>query len=340
VALIAKSGHHLQVNESKGVIIQMRYLVTGAAGFIGSHLCEALVRDGQDVVGLDAFIPYYPRALKERNLQFLSQQPNFIFFERDLRTDELAPALDGVNVIFHLAAMPGLLASWKNFDLYATCNVQATQHLLEAARINGRVQQFIYASTSSIYGDYVVGPETTPPQPVSPYGITKLAAEHLVKTYERQFGLPTTTLRYFSVYGPRQRPDMGYQIFIERILNGQSITIFGDGTQSRSNTYVMDIVRGTRLASERFTSGAVYNIGGIDEVSANDVIHLLEDITGRKAIIHYGPSRPGEQSRTVADITRAREHLGYEPRTSIREGLTAQVEWNVEQAAQKVASGD
>jgi nucleoside-diphosphate-sugar epimerase len=316
----------------------MRYLVTGAAGFIGSHLCEALVADGHEVVGLDAFIPYYPRLLKERNLQFLSQQPNFTFLECDLRTDELAPALSGIDVLFHLGAMPGLLASWQNFDLYATCNIQATQRLLEAVRLNGHVQQFIYASTSSIYGDYVVGPETTPAQPVSPYGITKLAAEHLVRTYERQFGLHTTILRYFSVYGPRQRPDMGYQIFIDRILNRQPITIFGDGSQSRSNTYVSDIVRGTRLASDRFTPGAVYNIGGVDEVSAIDVIRLLEDITGQEAIIHYGPARPGEQSRTVADITRARGHLGYEPRTSIREGLAAQVEWNRELAAQKAVS--
>jgi nucleoside-diphosphate-sugar epimerase len=317
----------------------MRYLVTGAAGFIGSHLCEALAADGHPVVGLDAFIPYYPRPLKERNLQFLTQQPNFTFLECDLRTDELVPALNGIDVIFHVAAMPGLVASWQNFDLYATCNIQATQRLLEAARTNGHIQQFIHASTSSIYGDYVIGPETASNQPVSPYGITKLAAEHLVKTYERQFGLPTTILRYFSVYGPRQRPDMGYQIFIERILNGQPITIFGDGSQSRSNTYVSDIVNGTRLASERFTPGAVYNIGGVDEVSAIDVIRLLEDITGQDAIIHYGPSRPGEQSRTVADITHARKELGYEPSVSIREGLAAQVEWNREQIAQKVASG-
>jgi UDP-glucuronate 4-epimerase len=325
----------------KGLSEDMRYLVTGAAGFIGSHVCEALVADGHAVVGLDAFISYYPRPLKERNLQVLAQQPNFTFLERDLRTDDLAPALEGVEVIFHVAAMPGLMASWQTFDQYATCNIQATQRLLEAARTSGHVRQFIHASTSSIYGDYVVGPETTPPQPVSPYGITKLAAEHLVRTYERQFGLPTTILRYFSVYGPRQRPDMGYQIFIERILNGQPITIFGDGSQSRSNTYVGDIVRGTRLASEKFTPGAVYNIGGVDEVSANDVIRLLEDITGRRAIINYGPTRPGEQSRTVADIARAREHLGYEPRTSIREGLAAQVEWNRELAAQKaVSSGD
>jgi nucleoside-diphosphate-sugar epimerase len=208
-----------------------------------------------------------------------------------------------------------------------TCNVQATQRLLEAMRIAGGVEQLVYASTSSVYGAYVTGPESTTPQPVSPYGITKLAAEHLIRTYDRQYGLPSTILRYFSVYGPRQRPDMGYYVFIERILSGRPITIFGDGKQLRGSTYVGDIVRGTIRAHERFERGATYNLGGSEETSANQVIDLLEMIIGKKAIREYGPARPGEQARSLADTTRARDRLGFVPSTPLREGLAAQVAW-------------
>jgi nucleoside-diphosphate-sugar epimerase len=279
------------------------------------------------VVGLDAFIPYYPRAVKERNLEGLRRQERFVFHELDLRTDDLAPALDGVEVVFHIAAMGGLLLSWTHFDAYMTCNIQATQRLLEAARQHGGIRQWIHASTSSIYGGNVTGPETTLPQPVSPYGITKLAAEHLVQTYERTFGLPTTMLRYFSVYGPRQRPDMGYYLFIDSILHERPITIWGDGTQLRGNTYVGDVVRATVLAHQRFTPGAVYNIGGAEEVSANQVISLLEEIIGHKAILQYGPARPGEQQRALADTRLASERLGFTPCMPLREGLAAQVAW-------------
>lgn len=305
----------------------MRYLVTGAAGFIGSHLCEALLAAEAEVVGLDAFIPYYPRAVKERNLAGLCRHPRFAFHELDLRTDDLRPALEGVAVIFHLAAMGGLLVSWTDFDLYMSCNIQATQRLLAAAGAAGGARQLIYASTSSIYGRYVTGPETTTPAPASPYGITKLAAEHLVRTYGEQFGLPATILRYYSVYGPRQRPDMGYYLFIDSLLRDHPITIFGDGTQRRANTYVTDIVRATLLAHERFEPGAIYNVGGAEEVSVNEVIGLLEEIIGRPARVQSGPERPGEQTRTLADVGRARARLGYAPAMPLREGLAAQVAW-------------
>jgi nucleoside-diphosphate-sugar epimerase len=305
----------------------MRVLVTGAAGFIGSHLCDGLLAEGHEVGGLDAFIPYYPRAVKEHNLQTVRAHPRFTFYELDLRRDDLAAPLEGVEVIFHLAAMGGLLVSWRDFDSYMTCNIQATQRLLEAARRAGTVRQFIHASTSSIYGSNVTGPETTPPHPVSPYGITKLAAEQLVQTYHEQFGLPATILRYFSVYGPRQRPDMGYYIFIDQILHGRPITIWGDGNQLRGNTYVGDIVRATILAQRRFSPGAIYNIGGAEEISANQVIGLLEEITGQRAIVEHGPVRPGEQRRALADTTLAREQLGFTPQMPLRDGLAAQVAW-------------
>ena len=305
----------------------LRYLVTGAAGFIGSQLCDALLATGRDVVGVDCFVPYYPRPIKERNLAGALASRHFTFLELDLRRGDLTPALDGVSVVFHLAAMGGLLRSWQDFDLYLTCNVQATQRLLEAIRTHGRVEQLIHASTSSIYGAYATGPETIPAEPVSPYGITKLAAEHLVKTYDRQFGLPATILRYYSVYGPRQRPDMGYHIFVDRILTGRPITIAGDGNQLRGSTYVADIVRGTILAHERFERGSIYNLGGSDEASANEVIDLLEDLIGRPAIREYGPARPGEQARSLADTSLAQARLGFAPSTPLREGLAAQVEW-------------
>jgi nucleoside-diphosphate-sugar epimerase len=285
-----------------------------------------LLAEGYEVVGLDAFIPYYPRVVKEQNLQRFLDHPRFTFYERDLRTADLAPVLDGVEVVFHLAAMGGLLLSWTDFDLYMTCNIQATQRLLEAARISGQVRQIIYASTSSVYGREVTGPETTPPHPASPYGITKLAAENLVQTYQGQFGLPATILRYFSVYGPRQRPDMGYNIFIDRILRGQPITIWGDGNQLRGNTYVGDIVQATILAHQQFTPGAIYNVGGAEEINANQVLRIVQEITGCTPIVQYGPSRPGEQSRALAD-TRRIQQLGFMPRMPLREGLAAQIAW-------------
>jgi len=305
----------------------LRSLVTGAAGFIGSHLCETLLAAGHEVVGLDAFIPYYPRAIKEANLTGLRANPRFTFHELDLRTDDLAPALEGVDTVFHLAAMGGLVLSWTRFDLYMTCNILATQRLLEATRQAGTVGEFIYSSTSSIYGSDVTGPETTTPHPVSPYGITKLAAEHLVQAYDRQFGISSTSLRYFSVYGPRQRPDMGYYIFTDAILHGKPITVFGDGNQLRGNTYVTDIARATLLAHDKFERGTVYNLGGSEEISANQVISLLEEIIGKPAQVQYAPARPGEQSRTLADTTLAQQRLGFVPQMSLRDGLTEQVRW-------------
>ncbi|HIE10897.1 MAG TPA: NAD-dependent epimerase/dehydratase family protein [Kiritimatiellae bacterium] len=308
----------------------MKCIVTGAAGFIGSHLCEALVSQGHEVVGIDAFIPYYPRAVKESNLQEVRCRPRFAFVEGDLRTVDLDPLMDGVEVVFHLAAMPGLMRSWSDLDLYSSCNILATQRLLEAARCHS-VAHFIHASTSSVYGRNADGDEASPLRPVSPYGVTKLAAEHLCLAYRENFGVPVTILRYFSVYGPRQRPDMGYHILIRSILEGRPFPLYGDGEQTRSNTFIRDCIAATLLAARRrdVALGETFNVGGGQVVSLNEVIALVEKLAGRKARIMRRPPRPGDQRHTRADIGKAHKLLGYEPTTPVTEGLRAQFEWQM-----------
>ncbi len=303
-------------------------LVTGAAGFVGSHLSEKLLAAGHTVVGVDAFIPYYPRAIKERNLASALAHPAFTFHELDLRHAELAPVLEGADIVFHTAAMAGLLKSWQQFEEYMSCNILATQRLLDAA-VAANVGHFLHCSTSSVYGRFATGDESAPLAPISPYGITKLAAEELCRAYGEKDGLRFTILRLFSVYGPRQRPDMGYNIFIRKILAGETITVDGDGTDSRSNTYVADCVRGLMLAAEQpeRSAGQVFNLGGGEEVNVNEVLGILEELSGQKARIEHGPQRPGDQRRTVADIGKARSLLGYDPQTRIVDGLAAQVAW-------------
>lgn len=305
-----------------------RCLVTGAAGFIGSHLCEALLSEGHEVVGLDAFIPYYPRTIKETNLAAARRNPRFAFHELDLRTADLDPVIAGCEVVFHEAAMPGLMKSWSHLDLYATCNLTGTQRLLEVAR-DARVAHFIHVSTSSVYGREATGPESSILRPCSPYGITKLAAEHLCRTYADSFGLPLTILRYFSVYGPRQRPDMAYHILIRCLLKGEPFTLYGVGDQTRSNTFVADCVRATLLAMKHRDRalGETFNVGGGQIVSLNEVVSLLEELTGRALDIRREPARPGDQKHTAADIARITSVLGYRPSTPVRQGLEAQLAW-------------
>lgn len=303
-------------------------LVTGAAGFVGSHLSNELLRRGHQVIGVDAFIPYYPRSLKELNLSPLRANANFDFHEVDLRTDDLAPLFaDKVDAVFHLAAQAGLLRSWKEFESYMTCNVLATQRLLDATTASK--PHFLHISTSSVYGRFATGDENSPQAPISPYGITKLAAENLVQAYGVNFGLPATILRLFSVFGPGQRPDMGYNIFIDRILKGEMITIDGDGTDSRSNTYVLDVVQGLVRAFEQpqQSVGEAFNIGGGEEVTVLQVLEMLQELSGIEARTTYGPSRPGDQRRTAADITKASERLGYAPTIGVLEGLRNQLAW-------------
>ena len=305
-----------------------RVLVTGSAGFIGSHLCEALLIRDYEVVGLDAFIPYYPRSFKEANLEISMEFDNFEFHSIDLRTAPLDDLVRDCEIIVHLAAMPGLMRSWSDFKLYSSCNIDATQRLLEAAQKQG-VEHFVYGSTSSVYGIEATGSETSELRPYSPYGLTKLAAEHLCRAYEANFGLPVSILRFFSVYGPRQRPDMAYNILIDGLIHSRPFTRFGNGEQTRSNTYISDCVHAIVLTVEKrdVSLGETFNVGGGQVITLNKVIQLLENIVGKKIVIENKPERPGDQKNTQADVSKARNLLEYQPVIPVEEGLLAQVQW-------------
>jgi nucleoside-diphosphate-sugar epimerase len=314
----------------------MRILVTGAAGFVGSHLSEALVTAGHDVIGLDAFVDYYPRPIKESNLALLRSDPRFTFHELDLRYDDLGPAVDGVEVVIHEAAMAGLPRSFTDFRSYMDCNLLGTQRLLEAAR-TANVRRFIHISTSSVYGLEAVGDETRPTRPISPYGVTKLAAEYLVLAFVETFGLPATILRYFSIFGPRHRPDMAYHIFTEALLDGRPIVVFGDGEQTRSNTFVTDAVSGTMAALDGAAVGEIYNIGGGESITVNESIRVLADALGMEPDIRHEAVRLGDQRHTAADTAKARAGFGYVPTVGPVEGLRAQAAW--QRSARDVSTG-
>lgn len=304
----------------------MKVVVTGAAGFVGSHLAEALLAAGHEVVGIDCFTDYYARADKEANLLGARDTPGFRFVEADLRTADLAPLLDGADAVVNEAATPGLVLSWDDFERYQSTNLSAVKRLIDAA-IEVGVGHFVQASTSSVYGVDATGPEDSVTLPVSPYGVTKLAAEHLLRAHHQSFGLPLTILRYFSIYGPRQRPDMAYRIFCERLLRGEPITVFGDGEQSRSNTYVTDCVSATVAALHRPPEGAILNIGGGREITLREAIGLLAAELGVEPVIERRDARKGDQRRTHADTTRARELLGWTPQVEPEAGLAAEVRW-------------
>ncbi len=314
-------------------------LITGVAGFVGSHLAEALLAMGHTVVGTDCLTDYYSPAIKKHNLQGPQSNPRFRFLQADLLKTDLRSLLSAgkdqanggacVDYVFHLAAQPGVRASWgKSFEIYTRNNIEATQALLEAAK-QLPIKKFVYASSSSVYGDAETYPtaETLAPHPISPYGVSKLAAEHLCMLYWRNYGVRTVGLRYFTVYGPRQRPDMGFNKFISAMLDDKEIEIYGDGEQTRDFTYVSDAVQGTISGATSEAVGEVFNIGGGSRVTVNQVLRTLESIVGKKAKVKYIENQKGDVRHTAADISKAQRLLGYRPQVTTKEGLAREVEW-------------
>ena len=314
----------------------MRCLVTGAGGFVGSHLSERLIRDGHEVVGIDSFSDYYNRAQKEANLSGLRKASGFSFVELDLaESTGLRKMVENLDVVFHLAGQPGVRASWGDgFAGYIKANIVATQRLLEAVK-DSRPTKFVYASSSSIYGDAEAfpTPETVLPRPVSPYGMTKLAGEHLCFLYGRNFKFPVVAVRYFTVYGPRQRPDMAFSRFINGFLEGTPLTVYGDGEQTRDFTFIDDAVEGTLQAALHKDDGETFNLGGGSRVTVNQVLSMLERILERPATIARKQSEAGDARHTCADTRKAQRHLGYQPRTDLEAGLRKQVSWMAQRSA-------
>ncbi len=307
----------------------MRALVTGAAGFIGSHLCERLLGRGEEVRAVDSFSDYYDPKRKRSNVAPLLGSAGFELIEGDLAGLDLDSLLDGVDVVFHLAGQPGVRASWgEEFSIYLDENVLVTQRLLEAA-CEHRPKRFVFASSSSIYGDAEQFPtrESDTPRPISPYGVTKLAAENLCRLYWTAFEVPTVALRYFTIFGPRQRPDMAFSRFIDAALNGRPIPVFGDGLQSRDFTYVDDAVAATISAASSGEPGAVYNVAGGTQATVLDVIEVLARLLGVPPEVERQPPMPGDARKTGADTARARRDLGYRPGVSLEEGLSRELDW-------------
>jgi nucleoside-diphosphate-sugar epimerase len=307
----------------------MKALVTGVAGFIGSTLAGTLLERGATVTGIDCFTDYYPRPIKEANLAPLAKHDRFRFVETSIQHADLDGLLDDVTHVFHLAAQAGVRKSWgRDFQIYTTNNVDATQILLEAM-VGRPVEKLVYASSSSVYGDNTPIPmhEQALPRPLSPYGVTKLAAEQLCHLYVANHGVPATAVRYFTVYGPRQRPDMGFHRFLKSAINGVPITIYGDGEQTRDFTFVADAVSATIAAAERGVPARAYNIGGGSRVSLNRALELLAGHAGRPLDVRRGDREAGDAHDTGADISRARAELGYAPATRVADGLGAELEW-------------
>lgn len=307
----------------------MKALVTGAAGFIASHLSGQLLDRGAEVTGIDCFADYYPREIKEANLATLTTRPGFSFVESTIQSTDLDRLLDGVTHVFHLAAQAGVRKSWgRDFQVYTTNNIEATQVLLEAC-VGKPLHRLVYASSSSVYGDAATIPmrEDAVPHPLSPYGVTKLAAEHLCHLYSANHGVPATSVRYFTVYGPRQRPDMAFNRFLKAARRGDPIAVFGDGGQTRDFTFVADAVAGTIAAGERGVPGRAYNLGGGSRVSLNEVLDIVGRVTGQPLKIERGPAQKGDVRDTYADTSLARTDLGFQPTVSLADGLAEEYRW-------------
>src|SRR6056297_685704 len=308
----------------------MKSIITGAAGFIGSNLAKELLEKNEEVIGIDCFIDYYPRWIKEKNLNKLKDFENFTFIEKNILDIDWDELIDDGDIIYHQAAQAGVRASWGDeFEIYSKNNIKATQYLLEAAKRNN-IKKFVYASSSSVYGDTDNLPmkETNKLQPVSPYGVSKLAGENLCYLYWKNFDVPTVSLRYFTVFGEGQRPDMAFHIFIKNILEGNEIKIFGDGKQSRNFTHVSDVVRANILAGRSDIEGEIFNVGGAgDRIELNKTIDIIENIIGKKAEREYLPMAKGDVRHTEADETKIRTMLDYEPKIGMVEGLKREVEY-------------
>ncbi|MFN6566426.1 NAD-dependent epimerase/dehydratase family protein [Dendronalium sp. ChiSLP03b] len=308
-----------------------KIIVTGAAGFIGSHLVEALLQQGEEVIGIDEFNDYYDPMLKHKNIAHLQLSPNFSLIEGDIQFLDLQTILEDVDVIYHQAAQAGVRASWgQGFRFYTERNISATQVLLEAAKDAKHLKRLVLASTSSVYGDAETLPthEGICPQPVSPYGITKLAAERLCGLYHKNFGVPFVALRYFTVYGPRQRPDMAFHKFFKSILQDEAIPVYGDGQQTRDFTFVSDAVAANLAAAAVPEAvGEIFNIGGGSRVVLAEVLDTMAEIIGKPIKRNHIEKAMGDARHTAADVSKARKILGYQPQVSLKEGLTREWQW-------------
>ncbi len=307
----------------------MNILVTGAAGFIGSHLCKRLLKEGTRIVAVDAFTDFYSRKLKEKNIRPLLKNPNFELIMRDLNDLDLNKILDGIDIVFHFAAQPGVRTSWgSDFSIYTKNNIEGTQKLLEAAKTTS-IKKIIYASSSSVYGLSPQLPmtESSPLHPYSPYGVTKLAAEHLCQLYYQNYDCPCVSLRFFTVYGPGQRPDMAFHKFFKSICKNEEITVFGDGQQTRDFTYIDDIIDANLSSIENGKPGETYNLGGGTQRKLADIIPIFEETSRRKVKIRFASGQKGDVRHTFADIRKAEADLRYAPKTKLEEGLGHEWEW-------------
>ncbi len=306
-------------------------IVTGAAGFIGSHIAETLLQKGEEVIGIDEFNDYYDPFFKNKNVTFLQSYNNFKLIEADIQFLDWKSLLKDVDVVYHQAAQAGVRASWgKGFRSYTERNISATQVLLEAAKDAKNLQRLVYASTSSVYGDAETLPtsELICPKPVSPYGITKLAAERLCGLYHKNFGVPFVALRYFTVYGPRQRPDMAFHKFYKAAIEDEAIPVYGDGLQTRDFTFVSDAVAANLAAATvKDAVGEIFNIGGGSRVVLKEVLETMEEIIGKPIKRNHIEKAMGDARHTAADVSKAKQILGYQPQVSLQEGLTKEWEW-------------
>lgn len=307
----------------------MKCLITGVAGFIGSSLADKLLELGNQVIGIDCLNDYYSPQIKKNNIEPLLDNKKFVFKTADILFTDLSEYLREIDIIYHLASQPGVRGSWgKNFSIYVENNIHATQILLEAC-IDLPIKKFIYASSSSVYGDVPILPvkEDAPLKPISPYGVTKLAGENLAFLYYKAYGIPVVSLRYFTVFGPKQRPDMAFSRFLKAALNDEPIQIFGAGNQTRDFTYIEDAVMGTMLAVEGGRPGQIYNIGGGKRISLNEVLNIIEKVIGKRLKIERIDAQKGDVQHTFADILKAQRDFNYRPKFPLSQGIEKQYVW-------------